>query len=161
MIRLILSLLVVLGGLLAVRWWIGRGGLRLRSGLRVVSRASLGRNSTVAVVAVGDERYYLVGAGEQGISLLDRLDPEIVASLEGGTDAPSDPLVDLVDRRVPMPPTAGVSAATTSVDLTGGIVFEGGRTDALVEGPGNGLVRRMREMTLRAPGRVPPDARLR
>ncbi len=74
LVRLILSLSVVIGGLLAVRWWGLRGGSRLR-GIKVVARAPLGRTASVAVLEVGSRRY-LVGAAEQSVNLLAELDPD-------------------------------------------------------------------------------------
>ena len=75
LVRLILSLSVVIGGLLAVRWWGLRGGSRLR-GIKVVARAPLGRSASVAVLEVGSRRY-LVGAAEQSVNLLAELDPDV------------------------------------------------------------------------------------
>ena len=80
-IRLVLSLTVVIGGLLAVRWWGLRGAGRFR-GIQVVARASLGRSASVAVLEVAGRRY-LVGAAEQSVNLLAELDPDV--DLSGAT----------------------------------------------------------------------------
>jgi len=156
MIRIILSLLVVFGGLLAVKLWLSRSGLTTRPGLRVIARVPVAKNVSVAVLEVGQGRCYLVGASDQGVTMLDRLDAETAAellhdspaSLPSGEAAPQG-VIDLEngDRRSP--------GAEPSA------MFEGWRMDASTTRPGSGLVQRLREMTVRAPARIPPDARLR
>lgn len=75
MLRLILSLAVIIGGLLAVKWWGLRGNTRMR-GIKVVARSPLGRNASVAVLDVAGRRY-LIGAAEQSVNLIAELDPDV------------------------------------------------------------------------------------
>jgi len=73
--RLLPGLVVIVGGLLAVRWYVGRGAAGAGAGVRVVGRAGLTRNAVVAVIETGGRRF-LVGAGEQGVALLGELETE-------------------------------------------------------------------------------------
>jgi flagellar biogenesis protein FliO len=78
-LRLSVSLLVLVGGLLVVRRWSRNGGRpsrRLagstRTPIRVTGRAGITRHASVAVVEVDGLRF-LVGAGEHGVNLLAEL----------------------------------------------------------------------------------------
>lgn len=123
---------------------------RLRPGaehanVRVLGRTALSRSAVVAVVEIGDRRL-LVGAAEQGVSVLTELDPHTAA------DTPLD------------------GAAPADVDLTA-LTHEGeGRTDAALPtsaaqllagtsptaGPRIGPLDRLRAMTVRT---TPPPGR--
>ena len=76
-LRLVIALAVVVGGLLLVRWWSLRGGPRGR-GIDVVARAQLGRSTSVVVVDVAGKRY-LLGTAEQSVNLIAELDAGDVA----------------------------------------------------------------------------------
>lgn len=78
------TLVMVLGLLLAARA-ARAGGRPGGPGIRVVGRHGLAKGATVAVLEV-DGRRFLVGAGEQHVSLLAELDPTTEA-LEVGDDA--------------------------------------------------------------------------
>lgn len=123
LVRLILSLSVIIGGLLAVRWWGLRGGSRLR-GIKVVARAPLGRTASVAVLEVGSRRY-LVGAAEQSVNLLAELDPD--EELDGVDAIASSP--------EPTSPAADGSVPGFSKRVT----------------PRIGLLAQLRQMTARVP----------
>ncbi len=74
LLRLIISLAILLGGLYAVKFWNRRpGGPAKRGTIDVVARASLGRSSAVHIVDVGDRRF-LLGTGEHQVNLLTELD---------------------------------------------------------------------------------------
>lgn len=74
-IRLIFSLAIVLGLIMALSWAVRRGkglGLGLgaqRGAISVRAREQLGRNTTIALVEVGD-RVLLIGANEQAVEVL-------------------------------------------------------------------------------------------
>lgn len=146
LVRLVVSVAVLVVALLAVKRWADRSGGRSRHGLRIVARVPLTRSSSMVLVELG-ERHYLVGAAEQGVTLIDRLDADDVRALGLGVeDQPTDP--------APAPGRATISGgvepprpgALAFVDMTTG------RSD----GPGIGPLERLRRMTLRAPGRVRP-----
>ncbi|MEM9610065.1 MAG: flagellar biosynthetic protein FliO [Actinomycetota bacterium] len=143
LIRLVVSVAVLVVALLAVKRWADRSGGRSRSGLRIVARVPITRGSSVALVELGD-RHYLVGAAEQGVTLIDRLEAEDVRALGlGGQEEPA-PSPDRTIAAGGIDPPAPGSLAF--VDITTG------RSD----GPGIGPLERLRRMTLRAPGRVRP-----
>jgi flagellar biosynthetic protein FliP len=73
--RLLASLGLIVGGLLAARWWFGRGRAGTPCPPRVLGRAGIARGAAVVVVEV-DDRRFLLGAGEHGVSLLSELDAE-------------------------------------------------------------------------------------
>lgn len=87
-LRLVLSTGVVVGGVLAIRWWSTRAAARSRGAIRVVARAGISRSSSVAVIDVGEQRF-LVGAGEHSVSLLAVLDQH--DDLDGGDPATVPP----------------------------------------------------------------------
>ncbi len=130
-LRLVVSLTVVVGGLLLARWWAMRGSGRIR-GIRVVARASLGRSASVAVIDVAGHRY-LLGAGEQTVNLLAELPPD--ADLDG---------VLVEEQR-----NAADQRETTSV-------AEGSATGTSMsrKGPRIGFLARLRRMTTRVPQEV-------
>lgn len=73
--RTLPSLLLIVGALLVLRYWVQRGTVGHDAGVRVVSRTGLAKGAVVAVVAVG-ERRLLVGASEHGIALLTELEAD-------------------------------------------------------------------------------------
>ena len=85
-VKLFVVTLVMVGGLLLVaRANRSRGGPG--SGIRVTGRHGLSKGSVVAVVQV-DGRRFLVGAGDNQISMLTELDPaEEVDTIAAGADA--------------------------------------------------------------------------
>ena len=78
--RLIVSVVVIVVALLGVKRWADRSGSRQRGGVRVLSRVPVARGAAVALVEVG-RRHYLLGAGEQGVTLIDRLDGDDLEAL--------------------------------------------------------------------------------
>lgn len=87
-VKLFAVTIVMAGGLLlAARATRSRGGPG--SGIRVTGRHGLSKGAVVAVVQV-DGRRFLVGAGDNQISMLTELDPaEEVEPIEVGADAGS------------------------------------------------------------------------
>lgn len=85
-VKLFAVTIVMVGGLLlAARANRSRGGAG--SGIRITGRHGLSKGAVVAVVQV-DGRRFLVGAGDNQISMLTELDPaEEVDSIEVGADA--------------------------------------------------------------------------
>ncbi len=79
-LRLLVALVIIVGGLLLVRWWTLRGGGRTR-GIDVVARAQVGRSSSLVVVDVAGCRF-LVGAAEQSVNLIAELDAEVELGAE-------------------------------------------------------------------------------
>ena len=77
LLRMLPTLAVIVGALLLLRYWAQKGRGTSATPLRVVSRAGVGKGSVVAVVEVGGRRL-LVGAADQGVSLLTELDEEPV-----------------------------------------------------------------------------------
>lgn len=149
--RLIVSVVIIVVMLLGVKRWADRSGTRPRGGVRVVSRVPVSRGAAIALVEVG-RRHYLVGAGEHGVTLIDRLDDDDLQELgledeSDGTDPASTPGTSSAGGPAwsgpggVQPPARGELAY---VDISnGGSV-----------GPGIGPLERLRRMTLRAPGRV-------
>lgn len=98
------SLAVIIGALLLVRRW-ARRQAGPTSGMRIVSRTGITRGAVVAVVEIGARRF-LVGAGEQGVSLLTELDPhDVELSLvpTHGSAAPSPVAMESATPRTPGP----------------------------------------------------------
>jgi flagellar biosynthetic protein FliO len=81
--RLVISLAVVIALMVACAWALRRSPMRVGTGrrvggLEVTGRASLGRNTAVALVRAAN-RAFVVGVSEHGVTLLGEVDP---ASLE-------------------------------------------------------------------------------
>lgn len=102
--RLVPTLALIVGALLLVRRWGQRGGALQSAGIKVLARAGLTRGAMVAVVEVGGQRY-LVGASEQGVSLLGQVDehelPEEllqVAAMEAPHAHHDRPRMGMIDR---------------------------------------------------------------
>ena len=73
LLRVLPAFLIVIGVPLGVFWWSRRVNAGPGQPLRVVAKATLGRNASVAVVNVGDH-HYLVGASEHSVNLISELD---------------------------------------------------------------------------------------
>ena len=70
------ALAIVLGIPLGVWWWMRKGGKAgLTPGVRVTAKAGLSRNTFVAIVNA-DQRRFLIGTGDQGVTLLAELEAE-------------------------------------------------------------------------------------
>ena len=144
-VRLTVSLVVLVGGLLVVRRWSrgGRTGRRTggagRVSIRIAGRAGIARGAHVAVVEVGRQRF-LVGAGEHGVSLLAELPPS-------AESAPPPDTVDLADLD----------------DVDDRFLGADGAADPLMDPsvsiqPRMGLVARLQRSTLRTAGTSRPRA---
>ena len=94
-VRLIFSLAIVLGLIYALSWAARRGkGLGLgigaqRGAISVRAREQIGRNTTVALLEVGD-RVLLIGANEQAVEVLAEGDDLIVDEPEPESSADGD-----------------------------------------------------------------------
>jgi flagellar biogenesis protein FliO len=126
-LRLSVSLVVLIGGLLVVRRWSrsGRPGRRVVGGtrvpIRIAGRAGIARGAHVAVIDV-DGRRYLVGAGENGVTLLAELAlstdglgvPETLSPFHDpavGDDLTDDDITDaFTDPNASIPPRMGLVA---------------------------------------------------
>lgn len=86
-----LPLLVLFVGGPALIWWLRKGGHGLAPALRVVGRTALTKTSVIAIVEADGERL-LVGASEQGVTVLRTLDPLPAADTD-----PSAAPTDLLD----------------------------------------------------------------
>ncbi len=149
--RLVVSVLVIVALLLGVKRWADRSGSRPRGGVRVVSRVPVARGAAIALVEVG-RRHYLVGAGEHGVTLIDRLDDDDVEALG---------LADGADDTDPASTSGTAAAGGPAWSGPGGVEPPARGELAYVDiatggsvGPGIGPLERLRRMTLRAPGRV-------
>ena len=100
LLRMLPTLAVIVGALLLLRHWAQKGRGSSSTPMRVVSRTGIGKGSVVAVVEVGGRRL-LVGAAEQGVSLLTELDEEPVE-----VAATSAPAASASDRLALAPTTA-------------------------------------------------------
>lgn len=134
-LRLVIALVVIVGGLLLVRWWALRGGSRGR-GIDVIARAQLGRSSSVVVVDVAGKRY-LLGTAEQSVNLIAELDAGVDLGMElgratGGDDGP--------------PEGIGVSAGLLSRSRSARASSE-----TSSEMPRIGVLAQLRRMTTRVP----------
>ena len=88
--RLVFGLVVVVGLVLALRWFVKRAN-RTKSpqalgGLEVVATTPLAQNRAVHLIRVGDE-LVLVGSGEQGVTPLRVYTPSEARHLEQTLDA--------------------------------------------------------------------------
>lgn len=138
--RMLPSLAVIVGALLLLRHWAQKG---VRGGattsLRVVSRTGIAKGSVVAIVEVG-ERRLLVGAADQGVSLLAELDDVGVAA----------------DQTSPRPSTTVQTPSTPATDPEGADELRQALTAALptattTDRPRMAPIDRLRHMTLRSP----------
>lgn len=122
--RLLPTLALIVGALLAVRWYAqrARGAGGTTNSVRILARAGVSRGATVAVVETAGRRF-LVGAGDHGVQLLSELDP---AESDAGLPVHQGAGADLAP--VPGSPT---------MSLPGGAL--------------RGLVDRARTMTVRTP----------
>jgi flagellar biogenesis protein FliO len=68
----VLPMIVIFAGGPALLWWLRRGKSGPAAPLRIVGRTALTKSSVVAVVEA-DGRRFLLGASEQGISILSEL----------------------------------------------------------------------------------------
>ena len=129
-LRLVISLAILVGALYGVKHWQRRGGATGRRGaIDVVARTSLGRNSAVHIIDVGDRRF-LIGTAEHQVNLLSELD---------------QPPEDEVDELDPIPATGGSSRTTFDPDGSGVVTRSRPRT---------GLTEWLRTITVRTPQRV-------
>lgn len=131
LLRLVISLAILVGALYGVKHWQRRGGNSgRRSVIDVVARTSLGRNSAVHIIDVGDRRF-LIGTAEQQVNLLSELE---------------QPPHDEVEELDPLP-AAGDGGTRTNVDPDGSGVVTRSR-------PRIGLMQWLRTITVRTPQRV-------
>ncbi len=155
-VRLVASMVIMLLVLVLVKRRARRGTGPSRGALRIEARQALGRSASVLVVAVGDKRW-LVGAGEQGVTLLDRLEPgdlDVAEDRAGG-----DGQGPFGARRRVISDESPARRSRSEGDVFGAPPKGSGARalddlDGTSEGPRTGLVDRMRQMTLRAPGRA-------
>ena len=130
-LRSVVSLLVIVGGLIAVAWYAKRYRSGANNPMHVVARIGIAKGTSLVIVRVGN-RHILVGAGEKGVTHLCELDAEDV---QGALDPP-----------IAAPPSRRRGASDA-------------RLQALISdqkaGPGTGLVERLQQMTLRTAARGP------
>jgi Flagellar biosynthesis protein, FliO len=173
-VRLLVSLVLVVGGLLVLRWWSQRGRGRMlgrtastgRVPIKVIGRAGLARGASVAVIEVGTQRF-LVGASEHSVSLLSELAAGDPSELGAGAFAPG-PVTASGGRSVAIDDDPSVPVVSTVIDGGAPQRLEpspspgpGSSITALMDapdGPRMGLVARLQQMTLRAPDRRPSRA---
>lgn len=126
LIRLVGSLLLIVGGFSVAAWLVRRTREGAANPLRVESRVSVAKGSSVAIV-VADGRRLLVGAGDHGVSVLTEL-----------AAAPPDELAQ--------PALPGLEPVVAVPRLS---PFGFPAPDAPGRGPWTGLVRKLQLMTLR------------
>lgn len=142
--RMIPALAVIIGGLLLVRRWSQRGGVRVDSGIRVLARTGVSRGAIVAVVQVGARRFF-VGAGEHGVTLLSELEP----------DASVVPGLDLGEGTMPVPANASPNAAKDLAHASGRFSLRPAQAPSAqrpafpADRPWMGPIRRLQAMTVR------------
>lgn len=145
-----LVLVLVLGCVIAVPMLLRHRRAQAPDGLRVLGRTALSKQAVIAVVAVG-ERRLLVGAGEQGVSLLADLDAgpgSVPAPSAADTPAATTPGTTMgPDRTDAAGPVQSLRRAT-GTEVLAASDGEGAVDD---HGPGNGLVDRLRARTVRTP----------
>jgi flagellar biogenesis protein FliO len=160
-IRLAVSLVLVVGGLVVVRRW-SRGGRPTRRAnggvrvpVRIVGRAGLARNASVAVIDVADRRF-LVGAGERGVNLLAELSPGS-SPPPGAGHASGDLALDDVTDRVTLADDLAVEDGPDERLLHD---YSDALTDLSESSrPRMGLVARLQQSTLRTSGTSRPRGR--
>lgn len=153
LLRMLPTLGVIVGALLLLRHWAQKGRGASSTPLRVVSRAGVGKGSVVAVVEVGGRRL-LVGAAEQGVSLLTELDD--LVEVPEATALPAPP----TDHALP-PPAIDTRAAAPATDrqrlldqLRQGAGGTSRTSTAPLSAPGRPRMApldRLRHMTVRTP----------
>lgn len=128
--------LVIFVGAPLVIWWLRKTRRTgLPGTLKIVSRTALTRNGVVAVVE-SDDRRFLIGATDHGITLLTELDGIPATEAAGTVDSPANVDVKIMDDPAPRP--------------------------VLFGGPGTSPLDALREMTVRKPTRTrPPHGRVR
>lgn len=144
-VKLFAVTLVMVGGLLlAARANRSRGGSG--SGIRVTGRHGLSKGSVVAVVQV-DGRRFLVGAGDNQISMLTELDPAAEVELtEADADADGVPSVGLGRTGNTATRVAGFLAAARRQSRP----LHRMERSTTTPGPRIGPVDRLRAMTVRS-----------
>lgn len=148
-------LLLLLAALIAVPLLLRRLKAASPEGVRVVGRTALSKGAVVAVVAVGDRRL-LVGAGERGVQLIAELDAEPVEPVVPSASTPRTSPATAVDLDVLLPmldrtDAAAAGTSSTIPDDASEALAELDLQGSTSEGPGNGLVDRLRAMTVRTP----------
>jgi flagellar protein FliO/FliZ len=160
LVRLVFSLGIILGLLLLAAKVARRNGRTLRlpgigsfgggrreATIKVVERASLSRNASLAVVQVGD-RTLVVGITDHGVSLLtDQVDTSVTADADDDDDATDD---DDADQPVAdVTPISAMRGAKGTLPLTSGSAA----LDAVAKPdrpPRMSFVDALREMTVRS-----------
>ncbi len=137
--RIAPSLGLIIGGLLLVRWFSQRSAGGRAEHIRVTSRTGLARNTSVAVVEVGAQRF-LLGLTDSNVSLISELVAD-EASEETST-------IDLTEPAA----VTDIQAFRASTDRT---TEEPGDLPALdTSHPWTGLVSRMQRATQRSTGQT-------
>jgi hypothetical protein len=145
--------LLLLGALVSAPFVLRRIRAAAPEGLRVLGRTALHKGAVVAVVAVGERRLVL-GAGERGVQLLAELDP---AEPGGAAGAPGFATQDLIhdtgrtdaDRYVTSTDLGSPAGLEALLGPPGSSPAPSGLSSSTIAGPGNGLVDRLRAMTVR------------
>lgn len=134
--QLVPALGVIVGSLFLVRWYLQKGRVGAQNAIKVVARAGLSKNASVAVVEVGGQRF-LVGTTDQAVQLLAELDEH-----EDAQQAASSHLRAVV---------GGTDASRTTSQHTtvSGELLS--LTGATTDRPRTGLIERMQQATLRRP----------
>ena len=144
--------LLLLGALVAAPFVLRRVRAAAPEGLRVLGRTALHKGAVVAVVAVGERRLVL-GAGERGVQLLAELDPAESAGQAAPGFTTSDISHDAgrtdADRYVTSTDLGSPAALEALLGPPGSSPASSGMTSSTIAGPGNGLVDRLRAMTVR------------
>lgn len=130
--RLLPSLVVLGGVLVALRWYLRRQGGGGQQLVRVLSRTGVSRGALLAVVQTG-ERRLLLGVTDHQINLLAEL--------------PRDAALDLTEQ-------VQITESPVATDATGLAAALRG-----TQGPRMGFVDRLRDMTVRTTPPRPPRAR--
>lgn len=147
-IRLVGSLALVVGGALLAGRLLRRVQRGQGAGLRLLGRLSLAKGTALFLVGVGDRRF-LVGSGDRG-------GPRLLAELEPARDATDPAVAPQPDPRGPARFRGCVPGASSVLE---GALAPLELSSDPSNGPGTGLVERLRRMTLRTSGR--PHAAVR
>ena len=132
LLEVVPALALLTGALVALRWWVGRGGAGRPGAMRVTSRTAVGRATTVAVVEV-DGRRFLVGGSEHDVALLAELAPRVEDDAAGVAELPGSPVGATAPRAAPHP-----------------FRFAVPRRGRATHGPRTGLLDQLRAMTVRS-----------